>query len=99
MNIISLIAIIIVLVIILELAKHQISKIIITTILVSIVFMFILLFITSNLTLENQTKSDNIVVSTGASVLLTLKESELGHSLEDGIDKIKDKIKGKDDNF
>lgn len=97
MDIIAIIVILIVLIVILELAKHQVSKIIITSILIVVVSLFVLLFVTSNLTLDNQIDNDNPIISTGASVLKTIKNSELADEMGNIIDITKDKISKKDD--
>ena len=97
MDIITFIIIIIGLFILFEISKHSLFKMSSKLLILLLVIVIFLVFVVAQLDLREYTESDNAFIQTGATVLQTIKESDLGEKLKINTDKIKEKIKGDDD--
>ena len=79
-----------------EFSKHSIFKMGAKLFFLAMIIVIFLLFVVAQLDLKEYKDSDNEFIQTGASVIETIKESELADKLEVDIENAKEKVINRD---
>lgn len=95
MDILVLILIIIISLVLFEILKHTLFKSFSKTIFVILLIITIFFVIMSTLSLNNDIKSDNPIIQTGAAIVDSASESEFGEFIQDKFEDLKDYVNQK----
>ena len=97
MDLITFIIILVALFLVVEIFKHNMLRIGAKVLFLVVIIGVVLLFIVSQLHLDENLETSNPLIKTGAAVLKTIKESEIAEKFKVDFIEIKDKIKGNED--